>query len=265
MSWLLHFDLVSLFLILASLIGFLGRITLNVLGTNEFPHYLDRRSWPAGLRSEDLAGLVDDKDASGSSFGSFLESNGADQARVRVTEQRVGQILFRLKGRVGLGRIGREAKDGESRRGQRLVGITEETCLRGAWINPSQSIHPNVNFSWDMSLRSRQLTTRCRSFGIGEEHHSSLARVDQLLQGRLLAVVGLDLSSKPIESNGIADCDLGRRRCAICRRFGLGLARLGGGRGLAVVRLLLGRWWWHGRRRRLALAKLDRHDGQMEL
>jgi hypothetical protein len=93
---------------------------------------IDSARRAAWLGKNDLAGLVDDKDAALGALGRLLKPDRGDEGRVRVAEERVGQPLLLLEGRVGLGRVGREAVDGQTARRQGLVRVAEEAGLGGA-------------------------------------------------------------------------------------------------------------------------------------
>ncbi len=85
-----------------------------------------------GLGDEDLAVLVDDKDAALGALGRLLEANGVNEGGGRVAQQRVGQLLLLLEGGVCLGRVGAQAVDGEAAGGEGLVRVAEEADLGGA-------------------------------------------------------------------------------------------------------------------------------------
>jgi hypothetical protein len=121
--------------LLLSLLGLRSRSRLTVghLG-DELLDYIDSRSGATWGTGQDLAGLVDDENPAGGALGRLLEANGANQRGVGVAEKRVGQVLLLLEGSVGLGRVGGQAVDGESTGRQRLVGVSEEAGLRGAYI-----------------------------------------------------------------------------------------------------------------------------------
>lgn len=55
----------------------------------------------ARLSSKDFARLVDDEDAARGTLSTF-QANGRDECSRRVAEERVGQVLLGLEGRVGL-------------------------------------------------------------------------------------------------------------------------------------------------------------------
>lgn len=123
------------------------------------------------------------------------------------------------------------------------------------------------------------LTSGGRGLGVGEDDNAVLALVDELLEGRLGAVVGLDLTAKAVELEGLANVGLagssglggaigGLRLDVVHRLFSFcgggldgaggsffGLGGLGLGAGL-LLRSPLG-----GGRRSLALAELN-HGGQ---
>lgn len=105
------------------------------------------------------------------------------------------------------------------------------------------------------------LTAGGGSLGISEEDDARLALVDEGLQGRLLAVVGLDLAAEAVKGDGLADDGLSGldrriRRCLLVRLARDGLLDLGNG--LADLGGLLGRGF-RRRRRRFALSELHRH------
>ncbi len=127
-----------------------------------------------------------------------------------------------------------------------------------------------------------ELTAGRRCLGVSEQHNAGLALVNELLEARLLAVVGLDLAAEALQVDDIAHGDL----LAVLLLLSLGDVLLGLGRrsardslldlvgdlgsgllGLAGRRLGLGRRLLLGsrgrgrrRRGRLALAQLDGHD-----
>lgn len=89
-------------------------ITSISKSSNNFLDGTDSASRAARLGKDDLAGLVDDKDAALGAFGRLLEPDGGYQGRVRVAEERVGQLLLLLECCVLLGRVGRQAVDGQA-------------------------------------------------------------------------------------------------------------------------------------------------------
>ena len=125
-----------LLLLLISLI-LLGGVITTLAGLERRDNLLDDADGAlgrAGLGGQDLAGLVDDEDAPGRALGLLLEADGVDQGGGRVAQQRVGQLLLRLEGRVGLLRVGRQAVDGEpGGRGEGLVVVPEGAGLSGAF------------------------------------------------------------------------------------------------------------------------------------
>lgn len=90
---------------------------------------INSSSRATGLGEDDLAGLVDNKDAALGALGRLLEADGGDQGRGWVAEERVGQLLLLLEGGVGLGRVGRQAVDGQAAGRQGLVRVAEEAGL----------------------------------------------------------------------------------------------------------------------------------------
>ncbi len=112
-----------------------------------------------------------------------------------------------------------------------------------------------------------QLTSRGRGLRVGEQDYTGLALVHKCLQAGLGAIIGLDLAAEAVERHDVAHRGrLGSSRGGAIglRRGLLGLARHGGlhlGRSLGDLGGLL-RWGLRRRRRGLALAELDRHDGK---
>ena len=118
-----------------------------------------------------------------------------------------------------------------------------------------------------------RLTSGGRRFRVGEQNDAAFALLDELREGRLGAVVRLDLAAEGREVDGVADLGRAGGRAIGGARHGLldGLDGIDhGGLCLAHGRLLLGllglgrgllfgraRWRWG---RRLALAELD-HGG----
>lgn len=105
------------------LLGLLHQLLDPVMGANG----------ASCLSDEDLAILVNDKDASLSARGGLLQANGSNERVAGVAEKRVGKLLLLLEGGVGLGRVGAQAVDGEAVSGQRLIRVAEEAHLGGAW------------------------------------------------------------------------------------------------------------------------------------
>lgn len=118
------------------------------------------------------------------------------------------------------------------------------------------------------------LTARSGGLGVGKEDYARLALVEKLLEGRLGAIIGLNLAAKSVKVDDVADSDLlgGSLGCRdgslIClSSFGGGSSSLcfcdslllgsGGLFGLAGSGLFGSRSW--DRLRRLALAKRGRH------
>lgn len=267
-----HFLVLFLVLVVCVLIAW-GR----VLGVDQLLDDFDGSSGTTGLSCQDLAVLVDDKDAPGGALGRLLEANGGDEGLGGVAEQCVGQLLLGLEGRVGLGAVGRKTIDGEAGSSEGRVRVAEETHLCCAWRFFSLAL---VGCHVD-AIRATRLTSRGRGLGVREQHHAALALLYKLRKRRLVAIVGLDVSAKGSQVNCVADLGLTARRS---RRGAVGLANnslLDGldlvgdgvldlfGHGFVALGLFglcggLLLCWRSGRGgRRLALPKLDRHGGRV--
>ena len=93
---------------------------------------LNGSCWASWLSNENLALLIDDKDASSGRLGSFLKSNSRDEGCRRVAKQGIREILLGLECRIRFGRIKRESIDRETGGCQSFELITEKACLISA-------------------------------------------------------------------------------------------------------------------------------------
>jgi hypothetical protein len=123
-SCLLGFSVVACFLLCLILLGI----------RHKFLHSIHSGIRAACLAKQHLALLIHGKDAAGGSLGGLLEANGTDEGGTGVAEQRIGQVLFRLEGSIGFGRISRETVDGQSRGGEMRVVVAEQADLLGTYI-----------------------------------------------------------------------------------------------------------------------------------
>lgn len=91
--------------LLLHLLGSLGIASISQ-SRNNLLDGINSAGRAARLGQDDFAGFIDDKDAALGALGRFLQPDGGDQRRVRVAEERVGQLLLVLEGGVGLGGVG---------------------------------------------------------------------------------------------------------------------------------------------------------------
>lgn len=85
--------------------------------------------WASRLSNENLALLANNKDTSSCSLGRLLETNGANESLLGVTQQRVRELLLLLESCVGLGRVGAETINSQTILGERLICVAEEADL----------------------------------------------------------------------------------------------------------------------------------------
>lgn len=85
--------------------------------------------WASRLSNENLALLANNKDTASCSLGCLLETNGANESLLGVTQQRVRELLLLLESCVGLGRVGAETINSQTILGERLICVAEEADL----------------------------------------------------------------------------------------------------------------------------------------
>lgn len=136
--------------------------------SDQLLHHLYSRSWSTGLRSENLATLIHDKNTPSRSLGRLLQPNGSDQGRTWIAQQWVWQFLLLFERSVGLRAIGAETVNAQAGRGERLVRIAEQACLCCACT------HASVNCTTQRLLSLRLLTTRRAGLGVRKQHDASL-------------------------------------------------------------------------------------------
>lgn len=78
---------------------------ISRLRFNKLLHSLDSSIRATGKASQNLAVLIDSKDAPDCSLGLLLESDFCDQRGTSVAEKRIGQVLLGFESGIRLGRV----------------------------------------------------------------------------------------------------------------------------------------------------------------
>lgn len=111
----------------------LNRTLLLELG-NKLLNSVNSGSRTSRLGNKNLALLINNKYTTLGALGRLLQANGLNEGRLGVTKKRVRELLLLLECGVCLGRVGAEAIDGKTISSERLVRVSEEADLGGAYF-----------------------------------------------------------------------------------------------------------------------------------